>query len=617
MKEKNELIKQVNKQIIVAVIPIILNVLLNYGICNLNLFSIYVPGMYFSIFLMYAIFILTTALTKKTHLATYIISTLIFMISVINNVKLYYTQSPVYLSDLYFLNNLQEVAGIVKNDLFTHIDYVQLVILFVLLTILCSISKKNTIEIKSTKIRLITPLVILVILTSIFIPIKVKDGLLLDIIYNIQERKDYMAVMTGIDYYARYGVLAGIYGMELENRRNPPETYNKEEIKKVLEKADESEQTDRDLQKPNIIIMFQESYWNIENLEEIKFDKNVTENINKLKEKESSVKLLSASYGGLSSNIEFELLTGGNLAYFGTGYHPFVQLYNKKESENNPSIIKELKNNGYKTKVVFGRDYYSSQNVYKKLGMDEYVNAYTDKPDYEEKIKGTYLSDEALVDDVIKALNDKSPEDKLFYMVATIQTHMPFFKDKYNNYDIRVTESSLSEEETGVILSYAQGVYDTNVQIQRLYDEIQKIQEPTIIIVLGDHLPYLYNSQGEDILQKLSYFNKEDEKQNLLRKYETECIVMSNYNKKIDFESEYISPDMLLTTIINKMDITLSPYYKWLYQTSKILPAQNQYINIINNSNIYYQNEILPENVQKIKELRENIQYYLFEEKNK
>lgn len=130
----------------------------------------------------------------------------------------------------------------------------------------------------------------------------------------------------------------------------------------------------------------------------------------------------------------------------------------------------------------------------------------------EQKIKGTYISDEALVDEVIEALKNKSPDEKIFYMTATIQTHMPFDKDVYDGYDINVESTKLSEEDTGIILSYAQGVYDTNVQIQRLYEEIQKIEEPTIIVVLGDHLPYLYNSDGEDVLAKLSYFNTGDEK---------------------------------------------------------------------------------------------------------
>lgn len=64
--------------------------------------------------------------------------------------------------------------------------------------------------------------------------------------------------------------------------------------------------------------------------------------------------------------------------------------------------------------MVFGRDYYLSESIYKKLGIDEYINAYSDMPDYEQKIKGTYISDEALVDEVIEALKNKSPDEKIF-----------------------------------------------------------------------------------------------------------------------------------------------------------------------------------------------------------
>lgn len=626
MEEKKEKIKKINKQIIVALIPCLLNGLLTYGICNLHLFSAYMPAIFFSNFLMYAIFIFITIFVKKTHITTYIIAIFIFVISIINNVKLYYTQSPVYLSDLYFLNNLGEITGIVKNDLFSHIDYAQLAILFVMLLILCTLSKICSMEIRDRKIRLVSLTVILVIFTILLLPISTKDKLILATIYDVNERKDYGAAITGLDYYTKYGVIAGIYGMELEERRNPPASYNKDEIKNILETADKQReeekevinQNDMEQNNPNIIIMFQESYWDIENIEEVEFDKNITENMNKLKEQGSSVKLLSPSYGGLSSNIEFELLTGGNLCYFGTGYHPFVQLYRQKQAENNPSIIKDLKDNGYRTKMEFGVDYYSSQNVYKKLGIDQYVNTMSDRSDYEEKVKGTHISDEALVDDVINELHNKTKEEKIFYMTATIQSHTPFYKEKYDNYDIHVVSSSLSEEETGVVLSYAQGVYDTNQQIQRLYDEIQKIDEPTILIVLGDHLPYLYNKDSEDILlQKSSYFNTGDEKQDMLRKYTTEGIVLSNYNKKIEFESEYISPDMLLTSVVNQIDIKISPYYQWLYQIRDILPAQNQYFNISKNSEIYYQNEVLSEEMQKAKETREKIQYYLFEDKQK
>ena len=64
------------------------------------------------------------------------------------------------------------------------------------------------------------------------------------------------------------------------------------------------------------------------------------------------------------------------------------------------------------------------------------------------------------------------------------------------------------------------------------------------------------------------------------------------------------------------MEIEISDYYKWLYKIRNILPAQNQYMTLDSNGNIYYNNEDLPEEIKKTWQLRENMQYYLFE-KNK
>lgn len=610
--KNNHKLLSLKKEWIIAMIPIILNYLLNYGICNYYfLFNgINIATTCFSFFIMYLIYLLLTIFMKKTYRATYLLAVIIFAISIINNIKLYYTNSPIYLSDIFYLGNIKEITGIVKNDIFHYIDYVQLGILFVLLLLTCILSKKYSVSFSNLKKRGICLTVVLIVFILMLIPIPIKDQFILKYLYQTNERKDYKAITTGEDYYRTYGVLAGMYGLALENRKMEPEFYNEEEVIQTL--ANVSESTER-YQKPNIIVMFQESYWNIQNIEEVEFDKNPTQNIEELKEKGNSVKLLSASYGGMSSNIEFELLTGGNLAYFPTGYNPFLQLYRTKDAENKPSIIKELNQNGYYTKIMFGKDYYLSENIYKKLGIQEYENAYLDWEDYDEKIKGTYISDKALVDDVIDTLKNKREDEKLFYMVATIQIHMPFKKEVYEKYDINITKSKLNDEETGIILSYAQGIYDTNIQIKRLYDEIQKMEEPTVLVVLGDHLPYLYNEKGEDILNKLSYFNTEDEKRNLLRKYTTEALILSNFNMKVGFETEYISPDMLLTTLINKIDMDISPYYNWLYQIRNILPAQNQYITIDNKGNIYYNHEKLPDSMKKMRVLRENIQYFLFE----
>lgn len=607
---KSGLSEKLRKEISIEILPMFLNFILNYGMIGIKfLFFMNISTYLLSLFIMYIIFTSILVLVKKVHIAIYIMSIAIFVLSIINGIKMYYTDSVIFLSDIIFLGSLGEITGIVKNDIFKHLNYGHIGILLVLLILICIIAKKNTITLSKKKFRITIGIIDILFLTILIIPINAKDKWILNNIFKVQERKDYSTITTGEDYYSEYGVLAGMYGMEIESRPYEPDEYDEEEVENALAEASMLDE-ESDLEKPNIIVMFQESYWDVENISEVEFDKDITKNFDDLKEIGSSVNLLSPSYGGMSCNIEFELLTGGNLSYYSVGFNPLMQLYRKSKAEEKPSIIRELKNNGYNTTVIFGRDYYLSENIYKKLGIDEYINAYTDMEDYTEKIKGDYISDEALVDEVLNILNTKD-EEPIFYMIATIQTHMPFYLDKYEEYDIQVINTSLSEEDTEIILSYAQGCYDTNIQIKRLYQEIQNIEEPTLVVVLGDHLPYLYNEKGEDVLSKLEYFNTGDEKLDLLRKYSTEALLFSNYDAEIDFGNEYISPDMLLTSIINNMDIEISSYYKWLYSIKDILPAQNQYMTIDKDMNIYSENE-LTEEMEEIMTLRENIQYYLF-----
>lgn len=477
------------------------------------------------------------------------------------------------------------------------------------------IAKKYEVKIENAKARTLMISISAIIITLIISPSVEKDNFLLEKLYKTTQRLDYRLDVHPISSYEKYGVIGGMYQTVIENRQQPPKDYKKENVEAVLSSTepvleDAKMSKENSLGKPNIIVMFQESYWDTEKIQEVKFNKEVTEEVRKLKNEGTSVELISPTYGGASANIEFEILTGGNMSYFPQGYMPFMQLYKSKKSEKAPSIIKELKNNGYKSRMIFGNDYYLSEPVYKKLGIDRYTNAYKEWDDYETKIQGCHLSDEALVDEVIKTFEDKEKGQPLFYMNASIETHMPFYKNKYENYDIQVKETTLSEHDTEIIQSYAQGIYNANKQIKRLYEYIKTIEEPTIIVFLGDHLPFLYDENEEDLLSKLSYFNTEDEKTNIFRKYNTEGLILNNYNAQIKLPSKCMSPDALLVQIINEMEIETSSYYKWLDKAQEKLPGMNQYIFTDTEGNIEYLSNIEGKNKENYIE-RQKVQYYM------
>ena len=386
-----------------------------------------------------------------------------------------------------------------------------------------------------------------------------------------------------------------MYYQLLESRFEIPDDYNEDELNEIL--ADASlNTTTSELGTPNIIVILSESFFDVNLLsDDITFDKDITSNFNNLKNEGYLVNLVSPSYGGMTINVTFELLTGGNMSYFNNGYIPFMQLYGNNASKL-PSIVKELSNNGYYNQIIMGQDSYDSEKVFKILGFDEYVKLDTT----DENKKGYYVSDDYMSDLIIQQIEEKNGKRK-FLIVETMQSHMDYLVSKYDDYDISILNSNLSDIDNNVLLSYAQGIYDADKMILKVYNEIQKVDEDIIIVFFGDHLPYLENINGDNMISKLQYFNTGDSILDLYRLYNTQALILSNYDLEIDLPDN-LGFDLLLTTLISHMDIEISSYYKWLYTTSEVLPAYNRYVAIDKANNLYKFNELNLEmlgNIQK------------------
>ena len=295
------------------------------------------------------------------------------------------------------------------------------------------------------------------------------------------------------------------------------------------------------------------------------------------------------------------------MQYFGQSYVPYMQLY-KKDGNKVPSIIRELKDNNYYSKILYGIDYYKSENTLKIIGFDQY----TDLDNNGDK-KGGSISDEFLIDKIIQELDTKNKDKNLFYMVETIQNHMPYTNDKYEKYDLEITTSNLSTEASEVIRTYAQGIYDADKQLGRLYDYIQTYEEPTIIVFFGDHHPYL--DEKVNVFENWKYFNTNDELINIYRKYNTQALILANFELKKEDDLNYLSPDMLGTYIINHMDIKISSYYKWLYSIINDMPSSNQLIMQDKDGNLHRISEF-DDNMKNLNDLRQNMQYKMFVKKN-
>lgn len=562
----------------------------------------------FSILIGYLLYAILLSFTKRNANAIQMICIIGFTLLLINQIKIVYTGQPIYFSDINFLGQVSGLATIVSSTiLYMVLQYLfGFVILAVMFIMIIKWGKKHDFEFSNKKARITVFTLSIIIITILFNPIGKTKNLYLKLFFDIDNYTDYNSYTNDFSYYLQHTLLSGMYGVMLNNTFTEPQNYNNQEIENIIQKSVKNEKN-QNLGKPNIILLFSEAFWDIEQLEEVTMNKPVTSNFNRLKQEGQCIELLSCAYGGMSENVAFELLTGGSLNYFTKGYIPVMSLYKRKNSNKLPSIVKELKSNNYYSKIVFGKDYYGSKNAFQKMGFDEYLEL-EQTPD---NTKGEGISDEYMTDLIIQEFENKSDDKPIFYMVETIQNHMPYTKDKYQNYDIQIENSNLGEEIKETLNSYAQGIYDADKQLNRLYEYVKQYEEPTILIFLGDHLPYLYTKKGKNAIEYLEFFNTSEELENIHRQYNTQALILANYEIKQEEMPQILSNDLLLTYIINNMDIEISNYYKWLYSTIQELPAYNRYLGIDKKGNKYYIKDLTNE-MKTIYSYREKMQYKFF-----
>ena len=558
-----------------------------YMLCNITYARIIcIQGLFFSFLLFWGIYMFVFGCMNNVYRTTVLLSAALVLFGIVNQLKIAYSDTSVFLSDFFFLNSAGTFMDILKGTIMGIIlKYLVIIVAFLTgIVYICKFAKnRNEFSIRKRfrAFYIILPILFMVIIS---VPNKNISHFMLKTFFSIDERQDNYAT-TNMGYYFKFGVFGGLYGQNLESRLEEPDGYDPSELEQLVEESCKKKRNSHKFGKPNIVMIFSESFWNIDDMKEVRFDQPVASNFEQLKQKGILVDMISPSYGGISSNVEYEMLTGSSIKFFSSGYIPYMQLYIDDKYIKAPSVIQELKRNGYKTHITstWESSLFNCKSVYEYFGVDV--------TEYKEDLKDSYkkggrISDAYVAERLIQELKEKPKDEKLFTMILTAQAHMPFNFDKYEDYDISIVDSKLDPEEEDTIRSYAQGVYDADKQLKEVYDFIQTYEEPTILIFYGDHLPYLKNEKGEDITKKLEYFNTGDSTEDLYRKYHTQCLILANYDIGED-DIDYMGPDLVMDYLLNNMDLEVSPYYQWLYTTIDKLPASNLYVSVDKNGNKY------------------------------
>lgn len=337
-----------------------------------------------------------------------------------------------------------------------------------------------------------------------------------------------------------------------------PEGYNLENINK-MQQEETGGQSTVSKENPNVIFIMNESFSDPNKIKDVRYSVNPMQNIYTLKEQENCIygQTSTAVIGGGTSLPEFEALTGMSSYYLEKQIFPYTS-YIKSDIN---SIVRVYNSNEYTT-VGFHpntKTFYNRENVYKYLGFDKTIFLENMK---NPEIKAGRVSDNEFANQIIKIYDET--EGKKFIFGVTMQNHMPYDGNLYENYDVIVESNKLEEGIKQELQNYVQGIYDSDQMYIKLVNYLKTTNEPTILVMFGDHLPSI---SGFD-LYKNSDFSAIDY-------YTTPYIVWANYNMESKELPEFMSPSCLAVNILKISNIELPWYLKKFEQLYINYPSIN------------------------------------------
>lgn len=381
-----------------------------------------------------------------------------------------------------------------------------------------------------------------------------------------------------------------------------PSGYNEKNINEIvddLERVPPKVKPDLE-KKPNIIFVMSESFWDPTSMENLTFGTDPVPNVRE----HQTGKILSPTFGGGTSNVEFEVLTGFSNMFLPPGSVPYQQ-YIKDELPSMPRYLAEM---GYQTTAIhpYPKWFWNREEVYKHIGFDKFIDidGFTD-PLY----KGPFVSDEQVTNTIIE--QTEQSEDPVFAYAITMQNHTGYNEDKYPEYTVETGVPETVDPVFNLLLrSYTQGVSDADKAFKQLIDYYENAEEPTLVVFFGDHLPaigqdYKFYKQADFVARGPGEENWDLEDYQDTRT--TPLVIWNNYGAPTP-EIETVSTSFLGPTVFDMAGIQKPLYYSILEQFSEQMPGYTRDLKIDAEGNLL---NVTPDAVERIKQDYQLIQYDL------
>lgn len=349
-----------------------------------------------------------------------------------------------------------------------------------------------------------------------------------------------------------------------------PEGYSEEKVQEIInneEKQDtessDTVNTDKKTVPSNIIMIMNESLTDFESVGDIKTDAQILPFIRSLNKNVKRGQLHVSTFGGGTARSEFEALTGNSMFFMPSGSVPY-QLYIQDPEYGMADI---LKSQGYYTIAIHPNKAknWNRMKVYPQMQFDEFISLENWGDDPLDKIRN-FASDETTFDKIIRLCERKDKGEKLFTFCVTMQNHGGYGTSNRNGFEPSVKldyDNSYPKAETYLSLEQ-----QSDKAFKKLLEYFEKVEEPTMIVMFGDHWPKIENGFTKELL------GKDIQDLDLLESQKTYCtpyMIWTNYPSET--AEEDISANYLGSYVLQQAGVELTDYNRFLLKLKETLPV--------------------------------------------
>ncbi len=241
---------------------------------------------------------------------------------------------------------------------------------------------------------------------------------------------------------------------------------------------------------PNIIFLQLESFYDVTNIEGYEYSAHPHPIYSMLKEQLPGGSLTVPSIGAGTANTEFEVITGMDVSLFGIAEYPYLSVLQNQTCE---SMAYNAKDYGYSTHAIHNHKgtFYDRNKVFPNLGFDTFSSI--ENIPVTIRNQRNWGKDAMLLDPILDSLSSTEGKD-LIYTIS-VQPHGRYPSEaKYNKLlkgqepRIGVTGNDYNPENPGFTY-YVNQLTEVDTFLGNLILELSFIDEPTVLVFYGDHLP--------------------------------------------------------------------------------------------------------------------------------